>query len=466
MDIVIVKMKIVIKKAFTLFLVFAISLQFVSYAKVNPFEKEVEAPVAEEKTHKSNGIIISESRYHEYNPINPIKSGVVKEEYDKVDNYIIDLSTLEYRIKYFSPTYLNIKSSAESMYWVGFYARGGNDYIVYDMKKYTGDVDDLMKSLKSAMAATLAERSKYPETDPKYKELTAAYANYSGMYVEALTMYKTMTMTKSALGLSRALYNIGNVDNNNQVAFARRAVTKTIKSLVLTYLQLSSYAEILEKQSKLYYDMYVLKNKNLTLGLATSLEVKESLDAHENAKTSFKTTKTTLTNLKEQIAINLGYKVSEVDKLVFVEPEVDLASINSVNFEEDKKRAYTSNSAYNSVSLSDKDKKLPQSTGEEIFFKRQDYNAEKVITEFENIYRNLQAKIFAYEGSIYLTQIVALNESANLRKFNNKLISELEYKGLEIQNLANALQVKTAKYDLINAYNDYYYGALGHITIS
>ena len=55
---------------------------------------------------------------------------------------------------------------------------------------------------------------------------------------------------------------------------------------------------------------------------------------------------------------------------------------------------------------------------------------------------------------------------ANLRKFQNNLISELEYKGLEIQNLANTLQVKTAKYDLINATNDYYYAALGHITLS
>ena len=116
--------------------------------------------------------------------------------------------------------------------------------------------------------------------------------------------------------------------------------------------------------------------------------------------------------------------------------------INSINFEEDKTRAYTSNSAYKSVTLSDKDKKLPQSTGEEIFFKRQEYNSEKVINEFENIYRNLQAKVFAYEGSIYLAQIVAINAQANLRKLNNKLISELEYKGLELQNLGNELQVK------------------------
>ena len=466
MDIVIVRMKKVQRKLISMLLIIVTLLQLTSYAKVNPFEKEVDEPVAEDSANHSESIIYSENPYHEYNPVNPIKPGVKKEEYDKVDNYIVDLSTLEYRIKYFSPTYLNIKSSAESMYWMSFYARGGNDIIVYDMKKYTGGVNELANTLKSAMETTIAERSKCSETDPKYQELTATIENYRAMYVEAFTMYKTMTMTKSALGLSRALYNVGNVNNNNQVTFARNAVTKTIKGLVLSYLQLSTYAEILEKQSKLYYDMYVLKNKNLELGLVTEIDVKQSLDDYETAKNSFKTTKTTLINLKEQIAINLGYKISEVDKLVFIEPTADLDYINSINFEEDKTRAYTSNSAYKSVTLSDKDKKLPQSTGEEIFFKRQEYNSEKVINEFENIYRNLQAKVFAYEGSIYLAQIVAINAQANLRKLNNKLISELEYKGLELQNLGNELQVKQAKYNLINAYNDYYYGALGHITIS
>ena len=53
-----------------------------------------------------------------------------------------------------------------------------------------------------------------------------------------------------------------------------------------------------------------------------------------------------------------------------------------------------------------------------------------------------------------------------LLKFDNNLVSELEYKGLELQNLSNKLQVKVAKYNLINATNAYYYAALGDITIS
>ena len=65
-----------------------------------------------------------------------------------------------------------------------------------------------------------------------------------------------------------------------------------------------------------------------------------------------------------------------------------------------------------------------------------------------------------------MSEICDINEKANKRKLDNKLVSELEYKGLELQNLANKLQVKIAKYDLINASNDYYYATLGNITIS
>ena len=475
MDIVIVSMKKSLSKILSITLMLVICMQITTEAKRNnPYEGEVESPVADPKVNVSEDIIISKDPYHEYNPLNPVKPGINIDEYNSIDNFTIDLNTIESRIKYFSPAYTSIKANAESMYWMSYYARGGNDVLLYDYKNYTKEIDDLRQTYKGDMNDALVERSLLKKDDPnyesKYEELTQKIEAYKYMYNAATSSYrvanKTITATKTALGLSRALYNIGTIDNNNQVAFARRAVTKGIKSLVMTYLQLSTYAEILEKQSKLYYDMYMLKLKNQSLGLATAVDVKDSINTYENAKTNYKKTSTTLRNVKEQLAINLGYKLSDIDKLEFVEPEVDMNYILNINFEDDKVRAYTSNSAYTSITLSDKDRKYPQSTGEELLHKRQEYTSNKVMNEFESIYSNLQSKMLAYEGSLYLSEIVMINRDANLRKYQNNLISELEYKGLEIQNLANVLQVKTAKYDLINATNDYYYGALGHITIS
>lgn len=463
------------KKLTTIIIVMTLLLQSFSYAKQkNPFEGEVEAPVAEIKNNISEATIIAELPYGSYEPVGPAIEKKGNPEYDSVNNYVVDLNTLNTRIKYFSPTYTNIKSSAESSYWMAFYARGGNDTLVYDYKYYTEEIHDIMTLYKDDMNEYISQRNLLNKSDPdyakKYKDLTVKIITYQTMYGAAKNSYSltntTITRTKNMLGLNKALYNIDNVDNNNKVAFARRSVTKAISSVVLTYLQLVDYTDILEKQTNLYYDMYLLKKKNYELGLATALDVTTSLDTYEKAKSTYKSTETTLKNVKEQVAINLGYKISDMDKLVFVEPEPDLNYIASIDFEADKNRAYTSNSAYTAIKISDKDKKYPQSTGEDLFNRRQEYMSNVISAEFENIYKNLLAKKLSYDSSLYLKEISEIDEEANKRKFENNLVSELEYKGLELQNLSNKLQVKVAKYNLINAINEYYYAALGDITIS
>ena len=463
------------KKLFTILIAMVVLLHSFSYAKhSDPFEGEVKAPVAENKNNISEATIIAELPYGSYQPVGPAIEKKSNPEYDSVNNYIIDLNTLDTRIKYFSPTYTNIKSGAESSYWMAFYARGGNDTLVYDYKYYTEEIHDIMMLYKDDMNGYILQRNLLNKSDPdfekKYKDLTIKIITYQTMYGTAKSSYgitnATITKTKTMLGLNRALYNIDNVDNNNKVAFARRSVTKAISSVVLTYLQLVDYTDILEKQTNLYYDMYLLKKKNYELGLATAIDVTSSLETYEKTKNTFKSTETTLKNVKEQVAINLGYKISDMDKLVFKEPEPDLNYIASIDFEADKNRAYTSNSAYTSIKISDKDKKYPQSTGEDIFNRRQEYMSSVISAEFENIYNNLIAKKLSYDSSLLLKEICEIEDIGNKRKFDNDLVSELEFKGLELQNLSNKLQVKVAKYNLINAINEYYYAALGDITIS
>ena len=61
-------------------------------------------------------------------------------------------------------------------------------------------------------------------------------------------------------------------------------------------------------------------------------------------------------------------------------------------------------------------------------------------------------------------QLVKSRKSLKLKRENN-LVSDTEYLGLTIQNLANELQILNAKYDLISATNEYYYGTMGQLNI-
>lgn len=467
--------KHVIKKIECIALVICILLINAAYAsKKDPYAGEVPEPVASAKVNHSEQIFIDQNSYDIYNPLNPVKGFIDKDEYDKVDNFNIDLELLDLRIKNFSPTYRNIRQSALSSYTVAYYARGGNDDLVYNPQTYTSEINDLATEFKKLYEKNMVDLGLLDKSDPDYNtkaqiirsEIENNMHMYNVMKVTHDVTVKTINSTKVMLGLTTALYNMANVDNNAQVKFAREIIEKSLKNAILSYLQLKNYVSILEKQTNLYYDIYMLTEKNRELGISTANDVLSSLSSYESARDTLKTTSTTMTDVKKQIATNLGYNLADLDKLIFVEPEVDVEYLNSINFEEDKVRAYTSNSKFTSVKLSDKDKKLPQSTGEEIYNNMKDYVSVKVMNEFENIYNKLVAAKLAYDNISYQEQIYETNRVANKRKFDNNLVSEIEYKGLELQNLSNELQIKVTKYNLINAMNDYFYGALGHIDVS
>lgn len=407
---------------------------------------EVDKPEAVSDNNLSESIIYNNGiGLEEYTPLNPIKKevGVNEEEKKSVDNFNVDLKTLEKRIIYFSPTYRNIKTGAQGSYYAAYYMRGGSNDLLYHTKDYSKEILEMANEYKEA----------------------GNYVYYNATMAIYRTTNATIQSTVANLGLRSALYNIANVDNNTAISLARDQIVKSLSSVILTYLQLNSYVDILEKQTKLYKDMYELTYKNLGMGLATEVDVKNAIDTYEKSKATYNINKTTLRNVKEQICINLGYSLDDIDKLVFVEPEIDYRYLDSIVFDNDKSRAYNSNSTYLAVKMSDKDKLYPGSTGEKLFYDRQNYYAEKVTNGLEDLYAKLNAALLSYKASYILNSVCSKTEDANKRKLETNLVSKLEYDSLELMNLGDKLTVSVAKYDLINAINNYYYGTMGQVDV-
>lgn len=477
MDLQVVNIK---NKIIVFSLITVLILHSVCYAKVNAFERQgFDHPDADtHKTYISEGVIIDDNSdgYKAVDPLNPAKPiGINEDEYKSVDNFNIDIKTLESRIKYFAPPYLSIKKNAESMLWMSVYARGGSinnpqgfrDSMREEYMTEADEYHDLLINEKRALDEYLKRPDATSAGADTYRtrisDYTVKYLTYKNTYQAAI---KTVGMTTSKIGIKNALHSVAKVDDNNQIVYARGVVTKQLTSLVLTCMQLKDYLAVLDGQVELYKKMYEAYLLNYELGVSTSLEVSEKLKSYEDAKNSYSVLKTTYDNVREQVCINLGYGINDVDKLNFIEPEVDFDYIKSINIDDDREKAYNSNSIYKNISISSKDRKFPGSTGEELFKKRQQSAAEKVVVELENLYQNLQAAILSYNACEYLKEANVLNEKACERKKENNLLSDVEYLGLKIQNLANELEVTTAKYDLINATNDYYYGTVGQITVS
>ena len=169
---------------------------------------------------------------------------------------------------------------------------------------------------------------------------------------------------------------------------------------------------------------------------------------------------------KELVGINLGYDLSEINKINFIEPKIDNEYVESINLEEDYQMAYYTNSTYDNVRKAGENKKrLPESTSKQVHDEYLTAIKNKVITGLNAMYQTIRANKLMYHGSRLQQEILNLDKIALKNKKENNLVSETEYLGLQIQNLATEMKIKSAKYQYITAIINYYYGTYGFVDI-
>ena len=353
--------------------------------------KEVEEPVSsEQKTNKSEAIVYA-GGFERYNPINTKPAGFVQEEYDKVNNFNIDFNTLELRIKYFSPNYINAKTDVI------------NNNIVN-----------------------------------------------SGMRGQDATNVTSKTLDT----------------NNSSLILKKDSLIKTIKNEILNYLAANDKYIRFKEQNELYKRLCALEEQNLKNGLSTALSYNNANLEASNAMQQLDAAKNDMQKYKNSVAKYLGYNLSDVDKLNFVEPSVDIEKIASLNYDEELNKMLISDSNYIKTLVSGDEgsngsTKLPGSTGQDIYYRKVQMAKDNVEINFEKVFANLINKCRLYVSNImYLNKIANLKESDNKSKYKSELISEIEYIRNNIDVLKDRADVANSKYDLLKAYNEYYYSTL------
>lgn len=431
-------------------------------------EGEVSEPTGVPESYVSEAIIIDKEKKEEINPLHATPSYMELDEYKNVDNFIIDIKTVPNRIKYFSPTYLNYKKVAENAVKVGLYSAGGSEYnlnlikntartLPSQKKEANSTLKDLQKTLDQLESHGIHSGPQYDAVVSGIQEVRIAIATIDAT---------NMSLSQAAMGYGSAVRMLRNIDSNNNMEYLRNTLSKSLINAILSYKQLEHYEKLLNKQVSLYQEMFNLYNKNYQLGLSTTKEVRQYLVNLENAKKTRNNIKATAKNVKEMIAINLGYDIKDFDKLIFTEPELDItyAFEESPNGHYDQ--AYNSNKTYNSIRTEGRsDKKLPGSTGDAIRQEKLNATKEKIIVALDSLYDAMKISSYNYANSIYLTEIVNINEIANLRKLENNLVSDIEYRGLVVKNDADKLSLLTTKYDYLKSTINYHYAILGILDI-
>lgn len=441
-----------------------------TYAKLYE-NKEVEEPIAEDADSISKGIIIDPHKYEILSPLNPTPS-TVKETagYKYADTFIISLETLPYRVEYFSPTYQYALNRAKNNVRINLYSAGGGENTISAIRDTIRETGSQLKQLSSEQKKLTKQLSELKKAGATDDDEAVSKINTALSQIETnVTIIKStnLSLSSATSGYNKVLSLINNVDRNIQIFQVKNLLTKSMIQAYLSYLRLDYYSNILNKQVVLYENIYNLYKKNYELGLSTLLEVDQNKLNYQNAKQNLSTVMATKKNVKQLLSDNLGYKLTDTDKLIFVEPTVDIDYVNSIKPENDYSRAYYSNTTYESIrSAGESNKRLPESTGRELYEKRLNDTKEKIITELDVIYSNLMSKKISYESLSYQREMLRMNIAAADRKRNNDLVSQNEYLGLKIQNLATEMNIKTVEYDFVTEIYNYYYGTYGLLDIN
>lgn len=449
---------------------FNIISPFKVYAKKSE-SKQVDKPVSEDVDNISTDIIYDNNKIDIITPLNPTPSTVENTPgYKYANNYIISLDTIPYRVEYFSPNYKYALTTGQNNIRNSLYSAGGSEYnvsvIKNSMKDFTSQKISLNKQyidLNNQIEELRSEGIK--EDDEVLKKLELAMTQIK-------TGLTTINVTNNSLTTAVSSYNkilnlINNVGRNNQISYVKNILTKSMVSAYLSYLQLDFYSNILLQQTNLYNKIYQIYQKNYKNGSATLLEVEDKKLTYENSKKTLNNILSTKNNVLELLGSTLGYNFNEFSKLVFAPANVDDNYVVGVRLEDDYQKAYYSNLTYDNIrSKGESKKSLPESTS------RIDYEAilkqteNKVKSALDVLYVKMLANRNNYISLQYDKSILKINKnSAELKKRNN-LLSEADYLGLQIQNLAKELEIKTTEFDYINSIYDYYYGTLGIVNIS
>lgn len=254
--------------------------------------------------------------------------------------------------------------------------------------------------------------------------------------------------------------------NNGTLIVKMESLLKIIKSEVLNCLAARDKYLRLKEQNELYKRLCALEEQSFKEGLSTALSYNNANLEAENARQQLLAAETEMNRLKSSVAKYLGYKLNDADKLTFVEPEIDIAKIASINYDEDLQKMLMSNSNYiGAITKGDEgsngSNKLPGSTGEDIYKRKMRMAKDNVEISFEKEFANLINKCRLYvSNASYLSKIANLREADNNSKYQSKLINETEYIKNNINVLKDRADVASSKYELLKAYNEYYYDTL------
>ena len=359
----------------------------------------------------------------------------------RLQDNVMEYDELELLVQEYNPTYLNNQAT----YQDGRESRNASEV---REKQYEGayDIYDSAENLRD-QADDLEDLLSVPGMASAYASLMSA----------AVLTETTALQTEQSADASYRDSEMDRLDYMRQ----QDAVIAQVQSLFASYNQVKKTEPLLEKSLELQELSHQATEASRALGLATQIDVLQSLQSLESLRASVTETQASLQSLKQQLCVMTGWDYNASPEIADL-PRADENRIALMNLEADTQTALAENLALKSNQRAFEN--MSEGSADKKNMERTIANQQETIRAgMNNLYQDIlqkQTALRSAEAALASEQqmLNAVNLQAELGS-----ATRLEQLGEEVSYLSCQIDVETANMNLQQAIETYDWTLRGYM---
>ena len=236
-----------------------------------------------------------------------------------------------------------------------------------------------------------------------------------------------------------------------------RQMTARAQQAMIGYDTIRQNIATLETMVQLYDRQYQMYTRQKELGLATDKDVLSSYTSFLSAQSQLASLNNQADSVRRSLCQLLGYD-PETNPEIRSLPAFDMTRLEGMNLEEDTKKAIGNNYTLISQRTSAAGKTNAKRENRN---KILDEGDQKLTIEMQRLYQDVMDKKAAYDAAATGYQAAEASWGAAQRQYQNGLISEIQYIGLQLAYYQKKAAFESANLSLWQAMENYDWGITG-----
>ena len=236
-----------------------------------------------------------------------------------------------------------------------------------------------------------------------------------------------------------------------------RQMTAGAQQAMIGYDTIRQNIATLETMVQLYDRQYQMYTRQNELGLATDKDVLSSYTSFLSAQSQLASLNNQADSVRRSLCQLLGYD-PETNPEIRSLPAFDMTRLEGMNLEEDTKKAIGNNYTLISQRTSAAGKTNAKRENRN---KILDEGDQKLTIEMQRLYQDVMDKKAAYDAAATGYQAAEASWGAAQRQYQNGLISEIQYIGLQLAYYQKKAAFESANLSLWQAMENYDWGITG-----